>query len=140
MDVSRVGFRALIEWSLAAGCILLVASVGSKTVRELRVVQAIPTVIADERAVPDSPASMFPGAVFVPMLLLSTGDAVRVGQPASAVSSSIKAAWQIGPDAIERTEQGQRIIRRYDDGATQFAVVLESVEDSDDRVVAIYLR
>jgi hypothetical protein len=129
----------LLEWTIAVGCVLVVAGVGSKALQELRGVQAVTPVIADERAIPDPPASMFSGAVLVPMLLLSTGDELRVGQRASVLASRINQAWQIGAEAIERSAIGYRIVRRYDDGATQFAVVLETDGD-DDRVVAIYRR
>lgn len=140
MVVRRFGLRAFFEWAVAAACIAVVAGIGTRSVQELRGVDALPAVIADERAIPEPPASMFPGAVYVPLLLLSTGDQLRVGEYASTIADRLHDAWQIGSDALERSDYGHRTVRRYDDGATQFAVVLEAIGDEEERVVGIYLR
>ncbi len=138
MPVSRLGFRAIAEWALAASGVLLLAGVVSSAVEGWRQVPSLPPVLAEPASGPP-PASMFSGAVFVPMLLLSTGDELRVGEHASTVAARLNRAWQIGTDALERTAGGLRTIRRYDDGTTQFAVVLEAADQSE-HIVAIYVR
>jgi hypothetical protein len=75
------------------------------------------------------------------MLALTGGDAVHVGERASTVAGKIPPAWQVRPDAVERTASGERITRIYDDGSRLFVLVIDRPSgEPDARVVAIYLQ
>jgi hypothetical protein len=140
VDAPRVRFGVALEWALAAGGILALLALGSLAVRELRGLRAVPSVMAGERPGQPPPAVVVPGAVSVPILILSTGVELRVGERASSVHNKIDPDWQVGPDAVERTRTGERVIRRYDDGATPFTLVFEPDAEEDARLGGIYVR
>ena len=139
MDVPRVRFGAVLEWAVAAGLLLAALGFGSRAFLELRRVPAMTSVIAESRPVPEAPLGVPPGSVLVPILLLSSGAELRVGSSASDISRMLDSAWQLGSDARERVVGGERLIRRYDDGSTRFALVLQPAEERDPRIVAIYV-
>ena len=139
MDVPRVRFGAVLEWVVAAGLLIAGAGLASKALLELRSVPAVTPVIAESRPVPEAPAAISPGSVLVPMLLLSSGTELRIGQTAIDIGSGLNSAWQVGAETIERQSDGERLIRRYDDGSTRFSLVLQPAEGRNQRIVAIYV-
>jgi hypothetical protein len=141
MEVTRVRLGSVLEWAIAAACILATLGVGSVIVRELRSVPAVTPVIAVEAPIPESPPVTPPRAVSVPMLLLGGGTQLRVGERASAVELKLDPVWQVGSDAFERRPTGARLLRQYDDGTRQFTLVFEPLTGGgDSKLVAIYVQ
>lgn len=141
MEMTRARLGSVLEWALAAGCILALAALGSLLFNQARRA-TLPQVNAEEFAsvIPDAPAVIPPRAVSVPLLLLSNGAQLRVGETAGAIAAKLNTAWQIGADAWERTATGDRVVRAYYDGARYFLLVLERTGQPDAQVSAIYLR
>jgi hypothetical protein len=141
LDALRTRLGVAFEWAVALVCILALLALGSLVGRGLRDLRAVPAVLAGERPAQEPPAAVPLGAVSVPMLLLSTGVELRVGDRLSSVESKIGRDWQVGADAIERTDGGERMTRLYEDGARQFALVFNPDEDErGTRVGGIYVR
>ena len=144
MWVTRARLGSALEWALAAGCILALAALVSLVVQEVRGIRPLTPVLADEMSTalpaPEAPPTIPPGAISVPLLLLSNGAQIQVGQRVSDVSGHISTAWQVGAEAIERTTHGERVTRLYDDGARRFLLVIEGSEDGVEQVGAIYLH
>jgi hypothetical protein len=141
VEVTRARFGSVVEWVIAAGCILLTLGIGSMALREIDTFRPVTPVNAEGARIPDLPANVPSRAVSVPMLLLSNGTQLRVGERAPSVAAKISADWQVGGDALERTTNGHRVTRAYDDGGTQFVLVFEPIDDgADERLSAIYLR
>ena len=140
VDSTRARVGAVIEWIIAAAGFLAVVGLGSLAL-QLRTVDAVTPVIAEEKPALDAPASVASKAVSVPMLVLSSGDRLHVGDRLTSISSKLRTSWQVGVDAIDRGTNGDRVTRSYVDGATPFQLVLESVEQgTDPQIAAIYLR
>jgi len=144
VERTRARLGSAFEWVLAAACILALVAAGSMLLRQLRLAQALTAVNAEEATVPtapEPPPAVPSRAISVPMLLLSNGAQLRVGETASAIADKINAAWQSGADALERTAKGDRVTRAYDDGARRFLLVFEPRDGVvEPRVSAIYLR
>ena len=139
MEATRVRWGPVVEWLVAAACIVAAIGVVSVAVRQLQSVDAVTPVIAEEAPAPEPPAVVPSRAISVPMVLLAGGQQLRVGERVSALARKLNPAWQVGSDALEHRSNGTRVTRTYDDGATQFLVVFEPEDRSDSRVVAIYL-
>jgi hypothetical protein len=146
MEVARARFGSLLEWALAAACALALLVAGSWTLRELHhaPVPVVP-VSAEGMSEPAStvlpPAAVPPRAVSVPLLLLSSGSELRVGELESTAAGKLRPGWRAAEDSLERAPHGTRITRAYDDGARRFMVVLDPPsERSERRVTAIYVR
>ena len=140
MDTTRARAGSLLEWLVAIGCIVAVLALGSVVVRDLRTVSAVTPVIAHEEVAPDPPASVPSRSVSVPVLLLSDGTAVHVGDPANELSSLIAAGAEVAPPTIDRTPDGDRVTRFLAHSGQRFAVVLEPLGgDGQARVAAIYV-
>jgi len=138
MEATRVRFVPLLEWLLAAGFILGALAAAAIAVRDFRDVRAIPPVSAAEAPAPDPPPVLPPRAVAVPLLSLPDGKVLRVGDSASQILKRLGAWAQIGTDSLDRDGVRERITRFYEYAGARFAVVLESPQDPDPRVVAIY--
>ena len=140
MDATRARVSSLLEWLLAAACIVAVLAMGAVLVRDLRTVSAVTPVIAHEEAIPDPPAAVPSRSVAVPVLLLSDGAELRVGSTAAELSARLGAGAEVAPAAIDRTPTGDRVTRFYAQNGQRFAVVLEPfAADGQVRVSAIYL-
>ena len=141
MEVTRVRWGSVLEWAIAAACILALLAVGTVVVRELRAVPSVtPSVIAEEAPIPAPPAVIPPQSVSLPMLLLTDGTRLHVGERLSSVKSKVNPAWQVGSDALERGSRGDRVTRTYDDGTTEFLLVFEPGEQGGEaRLAAIYV-
>ena len=142
MKAGRGQLVSMLEWAVAAGCVLLVAGVGSIAVREIRSVSAVTPVIARETATAaPAPAGVPPRAVSVPMLLLSDGNAVRVGDSLADIAARLGRQAEVGRQLIETGSRGDRLIRFYEHASDRFVLVLESLEPgAEPRVAAIYAQ
>ena len=77
----------------------------------------------------------------VPLIVLSDGAELRVGERETTFARKLKAAWKTGVDALERTAAGERVTRAYDDGVSHFVLVFEPQrEEAELEVSAIYLQ
>ena len=141
MDATRARFGSLLEWILAAVCIVAILAIGSIAVREFRSVAAVTPVIAHEAALPDPPAAVPSRAISVPMLLLANGVELRVGDPAAEVVRRLGRQAEVAAPSIDRSAAGERVTRFYEQGGTRFVVVLEPfADDAQVRVAGIYLQ
>jgi hypothetical protein len=142
MQPTRVRFVSVLEWALAAVLLTAVAAVTSIAVREIRTVHAVTPVIAGQ-ALPDPPvpAGIPSRAVSVPMLLLSDGNVVRVGERLDPVTLRFGGPTDLNPDLIERAPNGQRLTRFYEYAGNRFVLVFETFErNGEPRIAAIYLQ
>ena len=141
MEVTRIRWGSLLEWAIAAACIVAALGVGTIVLRELRTVPSVtPSVIAEKAPIPEPSAVIPPQSVSVPMLLLTDGTRLHVGERVSSVKAKVNQAWQVGSDALERGRKGDRVTRTYDDGTTGFLLVFESEPDAEARLSAIYVK
>jgi hypothetical protein len=144
MEATRVRVESVLEWALAAVCIVAALAVGSLVVREVRTVTAVSTsVIANEAPAPrpPAPAAVPPRAVSVPILLLPDGKAVRVGESLSDVAARLGRQAEAGAQSVERAPNGERLTRFYEHEGSRFVLVFEPFErDAEPQVAAIYLQ
>ena len=141
MDATRARFGSLLEWLLAAACIVAILALGSIAVREFRTVAAVMPVIAHEAAPPDPPAAVPSRAISVPVILLPNGVELRVGDPAAEVVSRLGRLAEVAAPSIDRSAAGERVTRFYEQGGTRFVVVLQPfADDAQIRVAAIYVQ
>lgn len=145
MEAACVRVESVIEWALAAVCIVAALAVGSLVVREVRTAGAMSTsVIAREAPAvptPPTPAAVPPRAVSVPVLLLSDGKAVRVGESLSDVATRLGRQAEAGAQSVERAPNGERLTRFYEHAGSRFVLVFEPFErDAEPKVAAIYLQ
>lgn len=142
MEATRIRIGAIVEWVVAAGFILAALAAGSIVVREFRTVSAVMPVIAREAPapVPPTPAGVPARAVSVPVLLLSDGTEVRVGETLSDIATRLGPTAVAGSSSVERAPNGERLTRFYQYAATRFVLVFEPFErGAEARVAAIYL-
>jgi len=141
MDATRARFGSLLEWILAAACIVAILALGSIAVREFRTVAAVMPVIAHEAVPPDPPAAVPSRAISVPVILLPNGVELRVGDPAAEVVSRLGRLAEVAAPSIDRSAAGERVTRFYEQGGTRFVVVLQPfADDAQIRVAAIYVQ
>lgn len=144
MEATRQRFTSIFEWVVAVAAMGAMLVVGSFVVREVRTVSALTTVNASVRTAaraPSAPVGVPPRAISVPMLLLSDGSQVRVGEAMSAIGGRLGQYAVAGKQAIERAAHGQRVTRFYERAGTSFVLVFEPFEASaEPRVAAIYLQ
>jgi hypothetical protein len=144
--VTRARFGSLLEWVVAAACALAMLVVGSWALRELRqapvpIVPVSAEGLSDPASAVLPPAAVPPRAVSVPLLLLSSGSELRVGELESTAAGKLRPGWRIENDSLERARDGTRITRAYDDGARRFLLVLDPPsEGTERRLTAIYVR
>jgi hypothetical protein len=140
MNATRARITSLLEWFVAAACIIAVLAIGSVLVRDLRTVSAVTPVIAHEEAVPDPPSTVPARSVSVPVLLLADGAELRVGDTAAVLATRLGRDAEAAPPTVDRTAAGDRITRFYAQNGQRFAVVLQPLAgDGEERVAAIYL-
>ena len=142
MNATRARFGSLLEWILAASCIIAVLAIGSIAVREFRTVSALTPVIAHEApSLQDPPAAVPSRAVSVPVLLLPNGVEVRVGDAGAQLASRLGREAEVSPPSVDRMPTGNRVTRFYEQSGMRFVVVLERFAgDGEVRVAAIYLQ
>jgi hypothetical protein len=140
MVASRARVSSLLEWITASAVIIGLVAVGSVMVRDLRTVSAVTPVIAHEEVIADPPAAVPARSVSVPVLLLSDGGELHVGDTAADLAKRFRADSETAPRAIDRTPSGDRETRFYAQGGQRFAIVLQALAgDGQVRVAAIYL-
>jgi hypothetical protein len=141
MKTTRLPFESFIEWAVAAAFIVALLAAGSAAVGEFRTVNAVTPVIARE-ALPDPvPAGVPSRAVSVPLLLLTDGTAIRVGDSLSAIALRLGRQAEVGTQSVERAPNGERLARFYEHAGTRFVLVFEpSQRDAEPRIAAIYLQ
>ena len=142
MEATRVRFESFIEWAVAAVFIVAMLAIGSVVVREFRTVNAVTPVIAREALpAPPVPAGVPSRAVSVPMLLLTDGKAIRVGDSLSAIALRLGRQAEVGTQSVERAPNGERLTRFYEHAGTRFVLVFEPFQpDAEPRIAAIYLQ
>jgi len=144
MEATHQRFTSIIEWAVAVAFIAALLVVGSLVVREFRTVRGLTTVSASVRdavRAPAAPVGVPPRAISVPMLLLSDGNEVRVGETISAIVERFGQHAIVGKQAVERAAHGQRVTRFYEHVGTSFVLVFEPFEaNAEPRVAAIYLQ
>jgi hypothetical protein len=142
MQATRKQFVSFLEWVVAAAVVAALAAVGSTLTREIRTLSAVTPVMAGENLPDAPPAAGGPlRAVSVPMLLLSDGVAIRVGERLDSVAARLANASEIRPEVVEPSPAGQRVTRFYEYGAARFVLVLEPFEpNGEQRVAAIYIQ
>lgn len=140
MDATRASLTSLLEWLVAAVCIVAVLAMGSVLVRNVRTVAAVTPVIAHEEAIPDPPSSVPARSVAVPVLLLADGAELHVGDTADVVEARLRRDAEVAPATIDRTPSGDRVTRFYAKNGQRFAVVMQPLAgDGQVRVAAIYV-
>ncbi len=140
MVARRARVSSLLEWIAALAVISGLIALGSVLVRDLRTVSAVTPVIAHEETIADPPATVPARSVSVPVLLLSDGAQLRVGDAAAELPTRLGRDAEVAPRAIDRTSSGERETRFYAQGGQRFAVVLQALAgDGQVRVAAIYL-
>jgi len=140
MNATRARLTSLVEWIIAAGCIVTVMAIGSVLMRDLPNVAAVAPVIAHEEAPPDPPATVPPRSVSVPVILLADGSELHVGDVASDLRSRLGATAEVAPPTIDRTSLGERATRFFAQNGQRFAIVVQPLgSDGQMRVSAIYL-
>jgi hypothetical protein len=144
MEATRPRYTSILEWVVAVAFIAAMLVVGSVVMREFRIVSAMTSVSAsapDSVVAPVASVGVPPRAISVPMLLLSGGKEVRVGETISAIAERLEHHAISGKQAIERAVHGRRVTRFYDHVGTQFVLVFEPFEEgAEPRVAAIYLQ
>ena len=141
MDATRARVGSLLEWILAAVCIVAILALGSIAVGEFRSVAAVTPVIANEAVLPMPPAAVPPRAISVPVLMLPNGVELRVGDLAAEVASRLGGRAEVAVPSVDRTPAGERVTRFYEQAGTRFVVVFEPFAgDAQVRVAALYLR
>lgn len=141
MEATRVRFESFVEWAVAAAFIAAMLAVSSLVVREFRTVSAVMPVIARESLPPAAPAGVPSRAVSVPVLLLADGREVRVGDTLPAVAARLGRQAEVGAHSVQRTPQGETLVRFYEHAGTQFVLVFEPFEwGGEPKVAAIYLQ
>jgi hypothetical protein len=111
MDATRARFGSLLEWILAAICIAATLALGSVAVGGFRTVSAVTPAVAADAPLADPPATVPSRAVSVPVLLLSNGVEVRVGDAAAEVAAHLGSEAAVGTPSVDRTPMGERVTR-----------------------------
>lgn len=128
-----------MQWILAVALLVPVGVVVTNAVRQWRdPAGATPgaTTSPDTMA---PPRSAPPGAVRLPVLLLAGDGRVRLGDTASHVAALLGRGAEVGRFEVERTAQGDRLVRFYEHGDVRFLLVFSLRESPQDpEVVGIF--
>jgi hypothetical protein len=141
MDAARFRFGAIVEWAVAAAAIVAVVALALFTDREVRNVSAVTPVSAREAPAPvvAPPAAIPPGAISVPLLLLSDGTKINLGETASDVIARLPRKAEAAPLSVERAPYGERVTRTYEHQGIRFQLVFEPFDKgAEPRVTAIF--
>jgi hypothetical protein len=140
VEVTRVRFGSVLEWLVAAACILAVVAGAALLLGDVQSIRAVTPVIAGSVSQPQPPANLPPRAVSVPLLVLGPGSEIHVGERAAGIADKLWSWWESGPASLERGAYGERVTRFYDDGQRKFTVVSEPrAAGQEPQVTAIYL-
>jgi hypothetical protein len=136
MEATRVRFQSIVEWALAAVFIVGILWAGSFLVREVRTVTAVAPVIAREPVPGPLPDGIPAGATRLPVLLLSDGKQVRLGDSLAVIAARLGRQAE-GAQLVERSPEGDRLIRFYEHAGSRFVLVFEP-RQTEHEVTAIY--
>ena len=132
IEGTRFRLVGLIEWLVAAGCVLAVLVAGAVLTGEFEHVRPIIPVLAGAATAPVAPANLRPGSILVPELVLPDGKRLQVHAAASTLA-------MLGPQAQSSTASWDRLddttreARTYRYAGLEFVVVT-----AHDEIVAIY--
>ena len=138
MDAIRARLGSVLEWAVAAACLLAILIVGAFIARELRGVSSDTAPLGEAIEATALPASVPARAISVPVLLLLDGKEVRVGDTATHVAALLGRAAEVGKQEVDGGSSGERLTRFYEHAGTQFILVFE--RSGELRVSAIYLH
>ncbi len=129
----------VVQWMLAVALLAAAGALGANAVRELRGLTGVGGLTATSLGDIAPPKSAPPGAVRLPVLVLTGGVRVRLGDSASQVAALLGRGAEAGRYDVERTADGDRLVRFYQHGDTRFLLVFSLVESQQDPMVtAIY--
>jgi len=141
MEARRARLGSVLEWILAAVCLVALLSSGSMLVRDFRTVSAVTPVIANEVPLPDPPAAVPSRSTSVPVLLFPDGSHVNVGDSAADVVSLLGSHAEVGSPSTDRIASGERVTRFYERGGVRFALVFApSGGDGQITLAGIYVQ
>ncbi len=132
MDGTRLRLFALVEWFLAAACVAGVLAVAGVLSRDVARVRPVVPVIAGPAPSDIVPASLKPGAISVPIVVLPDGKQLQVGE-AEAALDGLGPYAEDGTPEVEKDQDSNRVTRRYRYAGMDFVAV-----SSGGRIVAIY--
>lgn len=141
MSVSRLRFESALEWGVAAAflaatlavSVLILQGLHPSSVRAAAAPAEPPVVTALPTPVPEN-------AVSVPVLPFGGGKEIRLGETATAVTSTLGRAVTVAPERVDRGRLGPRLTRFYQYAGFRLIVVYEPFErNGEPRVTAIYL-
>ena len=132
MDGTRFRLVGLLEWLVAAACVLGALVLGLTMSGEVQHVRPVVPVIAGAADAPVVPANVRPGSTSVPELLFPDGKRLQLHARASTLSMLGPPA-QSGPTSVERLDGVVRESHHYRYAGVDFDVVT-----ANDEIVAIY--
>lgn len=125
-----------VQWILAVALLVTAGVVGTNAVRGWREATGGEPESAVVVAEVAPPRSAPPGAVRLPVLLLAGDARVRLGDSASHVAELLGRGAEVGRFELERTAQGDRLVRFYQHGDVRFLLVFSLSESPQDPTVA----
>ena len=135
--MNRVGRASpAVQWILAVALLVTAGVVGSKAVREWRDGTGVQGASATSPDGAAPPTSAPPGAVRIPVLLLEEDLRVRIGDTASQVATLLGRGAEVGRFEVERTAQGDRLVRFYQHREVRFLLVFSLTESPQDPTVS----
>lgn len=138
---SRSRLAPLLEWLIAALFLAAAVGVGAMILGELRATSRRPSAAAASLPAESVPAVIPERAVSVPLLPLSGGKELRIGDTLVSVAAQLGRAAENGRQEVDRGTFGERLTRFYEYGGTRFILVFEPLERHGDvKVAAIYLQ
>jgi len=145
MDALAGSFRSrlasALEWVVAAVFLTGTLAVASLLVVDLRRQPTRATPAGEFQPAATTVAPSVPErALSVPVLPLSDGNELRIGDTVPAVAARLGRAAENGRQEIDRGHLGERLTRFYEYSGTRFILVFEPLElNGEPRLAAIYL-
>lgn len=124
-----------MQWILAVAMLVTAGVVGTNAVREWRGSTGADSALATSPGDEAPPTSAPPGAVRLPVLLLEGDVRVRLGDTASQVATLLGRGAEVGRFEVERTDQGDRLVRFYEHREVRFLLVFSLSESPQDPTV-----
>jgi hypothetical protein len=142
MDALRLRLASALEWGVAVAFLTATLAVALLVLQNMQAPTAVRAQAPAGQAatISEIPAAVPAGAVSVPVLPFGDGKAVRVGDTAAAVVSTVGQGAETGREEADLGRLGQRRTRFYEYAGFRFILVYEPFErKGDPRVSAIYL-
>jgi hypothetical protein len=125
----------VVQWILAVALLVTAGVLGANAVREWRGGTGAQGARATSPGDAAPPTSAPPGAVRLPVLLLEGNVRVRLGDTASQVATGLGRGAEVGRFELERTDQGDRLVRFYQHRDVRFLLVFSLSESPQDPTV-----